>query len=439
MHTTLETIKNELEALAASLKNIMPNDDPLSIAHNNWSLPGVGRSELEQETQLVVDFLNDCQVDDIQANEKLLATYPARLQFLRTNTVPQLWGGSAGTAVNVYLTTLASLKQALQTILPNPESIAIESAKLARKLASQLRALEARLSILEPKTGKLSSMVKRIEEAHEAADMLPTDLETLKESRETIRSLMKSATLDQGEISTLLEEAKGYRAEAEKSAIDADALVARCDDAYRATTSQGLASAFAERSINLSRSMWIWVVGLIIALGFGAYFGSVQLKNLSEVIKTSSAQHNGTIWINLILSLLSIGAPVWFAWISTKQIGQRFRLAEDYGYKASISKAYEGYRREAALLDSDFQSRLFSSALSRLDEQPLRLVEAEAHGSPWHELASSELVRNAMDAIPGFASQVSDLAKVVLSSVPSARKPTSPVQSVAVTEKPENG
>ena len=66
--------------------------------------------------------------------------------------------------------------------------------------------------------------------------------------------------------------------------------------------------------------------------------------------------------------------------------GERFRLSEDYAFKASVSKAYEGYRREAANLDEAFAARLFSSALTRLDEAPLRLVETENHGSPWHEL-----------------------------------------------------
>jgi hypothetical protein len=31
----------------------------------------------------------------------------------------------------------------------------------------------------------------------------------------------------------------------------------------------------------------------------------------------------------------------------TRQVGQLFKLAEDYAFKASISRAYEGYRKEA--------------------------------------------------------------------------------------------
>jgi hypothetical protein len=179
--------------------------------------------------------------------------------------------------------------------------------------------------------------------------------------------------------------------------------------------------------------MWVWVFGLVCSLVLGAFIGSNQLHNLAVAIGTASEQRttlDGRIWIDLLLSVLSVGAPVWFAWVSTKQIGQRFRLAEDYGYKASISMAYEGYRREAALLDPVFQSRLFSSALTRLDEIPLRLVETDTHGSPWHELASSNIVRQAIDTVPGFIDKVTDLAKAVLPSSSKDKKTTDLEQAI---------
>ena len=176
------------------------------------------------------------------------------------------------------------------------------------------------------------------------------------------------------------------------------------------------------------------------ALILGTKIGSSQLNILAAAINAPSAQnasHDGGVWIDLLLTILSVGAPVWFAWVSTKQIGQRFRLAEDYGYKASISKAYEGYRREAALLDPAFQARLFSSALTRLDEIPLRLVETDTHGSPWHELASSNLVRRAIDTVPEFVEKVTSLAKQML---PDSTKNKKTTETEQITPKsPSSG
>ena len=115
--------------------------------------------------------------------------------------------------------------------------------------------------------------------------------------------------------------------------------------------------------------------------------------------------------INFIMAILSIGAPIWFSWLATKQIGQRFKLSEDYAFKASVSRAYEGFRKETTRFDKEMEAKLLSSALTRLDELPLRLVEAENHGSPWHELASSNIVKQAMSKIPSFPDNVKELAR----------------------------
>ena len=92
------------------------------------------------------------------------------------------------------------------------------------------------------------------------------------------------------------------------------------------------------------------------------------------------------MWLNVTLTALSVSAPVWLAWLATRQIGQRFRLAEDYSYKATVAKAYEGYRAEASVIDAELSKKLFGIALDRLGEPPLRLVEKESPGSPAHEV-----------------------------------------------------
>ncbi len=240
---------------------------------------------------------------------------------------------------------------------------------LSRTLKT-LRAIEAMTSELSSRSEGLHDKVESIQQAHEAAEQLPTDLAELKEKRGELARLLTESTKDRATISGKMSEIITIRGQLEDSEKRAIAVLDRCDKAYRATTSEGLASAFADRSGSLNVSMWVWVAGLIIALVVGAYIGSHQLHTLAQAITDADSQSNhqdGLVWVELILTMLSIGAPVWFAWVATKQIGQRFRLAEDYAYKASISKAYEGYRREAELLDPAFQNRLFSSALTRLD------------------------------------------------------------------------
>lgn len=430
MNPTLKLVNDELVQLVTSLKAIGSNE-PFSVAHSSWNIPGTTRDELLQTVDRLMSLISDRGVDQLAANEALIADYPRRLAFLRANTVPQLWSGNAAQAIPAFVITVQSLSDALEKALPENQdlaaSIALERAN-AKTATTRLRALEAQISDLEPRARSLNEMVSRIEQANAAADQLPVDLASLSEAQKTIAAILETAQQNQTKIGVLATDANTDKVTLATKVKEAEDIVARCSAAYAASTSHGLAAAFTERSSSLATSMWVWVGGLVVALGLGSWIGSSQLRNFSELIKQPGSDPTVAA-INLVLALLSVGATVWFSWLATKQIGQRFRLAEDYAFKASVSRAYEGYRREAANIDEAFVARLFSSALSRLDEQPLRLVETATHGSPWHELASSDVIRKATEVVPDFANSVMKLAKDGLAAL----KPSSKGVDVAKT------
>ncbi len=411
MSQILLHIKNELNDIISQLESSISSDEALNYARSHWAFPGITKAELITETKNLISIIENKSNDEIDDEDGTLARYLRALEFLRSNTVPQIWG-NANEAVPAYIITINALKTALEPFL-----IKDDSKELAVQLRNQrrrVRSLEATLNELEPRTSPLKEMVSSIEQAHETAEQLPTDLASLKEAREAIGKLVtestanKAATLDaKTEIENLREELKGVSEEAKK-------ILKQCESAYSAATSVGLAAAFSERSDKLSNSMWIWVAGLIVSLGAGGYFGSAQLQKLLELMAQKDIS-NLSMSINFIMAILSIGAPVWFSWLATKQIGQRFKLSEDYAFKASVSRAYEGFRRETARFDEEMEAKLLNSALTRLDELPLRLVEAENHGSPWHELASSNIVKQAMSKIPSFPDSVKDLARNAMS------------------------
>lgn len=424
MHETLIAVKDQLEKVIAQLQSAIPNDEPFGNAHSNWSFPGLTRVELVEEAQSIIEMIEDCGTDDLGGAEVRIKDYLRRLKHLQAQTIPNIWA-NAGTAVPSYMLTLDGLRKALAPVLAHDKGA--EAVVTLRKLTTRLRGMESLIKGLEPRTTSLSTMVERVEQAYNAADQLPTDLESLAEARQKIADLVQEATKDQSRLLGIREQADQLDTQLNQSAADAKSVVERCETAYSAATSVGLAAAFNERSEALSKSMWFWVAGLVIALAAGSYFGSGQLHALSELFKLPNPS-TSVIVLNLLLSLLSVGAPVWFAWLATKQIGQRFRLAEDYAFKASISRAYEGFRREAARFDKDMEARLLASALTRLDELPLRLVEADSHGSPWHELASSDVMKQAMKAVPGFAEQVKDFAGRAVRAIthPNAKPAPSP-------------
>lgn len=427
MHDTLKNVTSHLLQLIAQVKSTVPNEEPIGIAHGAWNVAAITKTDLINEAGELIDLIQDRGLDELDEETNILLTdYVRRLDHVRTHTVPQFWSGNAGQAIPAYIQTINGLRKSLERALLKTTQADADS--LLRKVLTTLRSMEAKLNGIEPRTATLGTMVERIEHAYNAADQLPTDLESLSEARKTLSNLLQDATQDQGRVNDIKKRADGLDNQLKQSALEAKNVLKQCETAYSAATSVGLAAAFSERSTALSKSMWTWVGGLIAALGAGSYFGSKQLSSLSELFKQPDVT-TSVVMLNLMLSLLSVGAPVWFGWLATKQIGQRFRLAEDYAFKASVSRAYEGFRREAARVDKAMEARLLASAIARLDELPLRLIETETHGSPWHELASSDLVKEAFRAVPGFASQVRDLAGKAVNAV-NPSKPKAPSQTV---------
>src|SRR5206468_2892630 len=114
--------------------------------------------------------------------------------FLSQNTIPNIWG-SAAAGVPAFMFTMEALRNALEPVL-NPDNQREAVVKL-RKLTAQTRAMQARLDGLEPRTASIASMVDAIERAYNAADQLPTDLESLAEAKDRVDTIL--AGVRQGE------------------------------------------------------------------------------------------------------------------------------------------------------------------------------------------------------------------------------------------------
>lgn len=410
MNQTTVAIHAELEAIELAVRAHFPAGQSVNVVQPNWSFPGVSLDDLISPLTEIKNYLSTQLGDDLGGDELVLDSFLPRLASMRVHTVPQLWA-NASQAVSAYLITIDAFKRVLVALLKVDDGA--ELMGTVRITTRQLRAVEIRVRDLTARSQDLSSTINRIEAANDAALQLPEDLESLQEGRDRVRALIADAEKDRLHVFSAKEAIEGVQRDLSQVVLDTAEVVKKADAAYSAATSQGLAAAFAERSKELGNSMLIWVLALLASLACASFFGSTQLVRLSELIKTPGAS-DAAIAVNLFLSILSIGAPVWFAWLSTKQVGQRFRLSEDYAFKASVSKAYEGYRREAAAIDPDLQVQLLRSALARLDEQPLRFVEPETHGSPWQEALSSDLMREAAKSIPNFSTHLTTFVSGLL-------------------------
>jgi len=397
MNKTLEGIADALDEVSAAIIKGWGGDNTLK---ENWGFhhPALTRQDLAEMADILAEKIRKYNRNDVpEAVEKSVINAAKQIRLLMSETIPHFYTGNGWQAVPAYMTTLTWLEMALEPVLS--WQAATDTSLMPPKVARRVRAMQARLDEIAPDTDALEAKIKLINEATEAADSLPTDMEELRKARGQIESLSTESATTQGKIKQRWDEIEKLLGTMSEKSVEADKLVKQTEEAYRVATSIGLAGAFDQRSKSLSWSMRWWVAGLMVALAGGTAIGANRVRILTEALSTSSPNW-GIIWLHIILSIVSVGAPLWFAWLATKQIGQRFRLAEDYGYKASVAKAYEGYRREAARIDEDFENRLFDSALTRLEEAPLRLVDDESHGSPWHELISSDAFKAALDKVP---------------------------------------
>lgn len=240
-------------------------------------------------------------------------------------------------------------------------------------------------------------------------DLITKSVENVKRDSEHIDTIRKDSERHKGELSKLTEEAA--------------TLIEKCNEAFSASTTVGLAKSFSDKALQLQIIMYGWVILLFVALYLGINFGTTRLdtliNELDVVTKVSKSTPSEVITINwsvvlikLILVVISFGGTIWAAWLATKQIGMYFRLSEDYGYKSALAKAYSGYKSEAGRIDETLYNKLFNIALDRLDESPIRLVDnKDDKNTPIQEFLESKMFSKIIEVAPQLKDDLIALLK----------------------------
>ncbi|HRM30241.1 MAG TPA: hypothetical protein PLH48_06885 [Acinetobacter johnsonii] len=383
MDQSLISVCDALDELVQVVLNSSGEERVLKTVHG-WHHPAITKHDLASIPKNLSISIRTSNIKDI--DEKLaevILLVPERLKLMQSDTVPYMFNGNGNQAIPAYLSTLQWVEKVIQPLFS--WEVLQDSKALPTSLTRRLRSIQTDLDNLIPNKDKLSDQITLINDATEAAESLPTDLQNLKEARHKVSELEKESSFDRKKVNEHKSSIEAQLKAINELHTQAHQLVEKCEEAYRITTTKGLAAAFDQRAQDLKNSMRFWVGGLLFALAVGAWIGHERIQILTTSL-TASTMNWGVIWIQIILSMTSVVAPLWFAWLATKQISQRFKLAEDYDFKASVAKAYEGYKKEAAKIDADFEARLFNVALTRLEEAPLRLVDSVNHGSPTQEV-----------------------------------------------------
>lgn len=405
MHTTLEEICTILDDISDSIS--MDSDTRTYQERYGWNCSPLTPKDLAGIAKNLSNRLKNLEVKNLPNDSaEQLEKAPSQLLLLRNSAINYLNSSNCAQAIPVYISTLAWISSILDPILTVHEMDDVNT--LPETLYFRLQKLKLAIDRTESDNGEMETKIQEIKSAHQAAKELPATIEYLLQTQNTIdgtkrktESLAEDSVIKSTQINESLNKVKDIILNIESFEKQAQDLVHASENAYRITTSISLAGAFEERAKDARQSIRFWVFGLLITLGIGSFIGNTLLSELTDLILNEDPNWS-IIWLKTGLTIIGLGAPIWFAWIATKQISYKFKLAEDYSYKAAISKAYEGYRKEASRIDAAFEARLFATALTRLEEAPLRLVDEATYGSPWAEFIASDQFQAAMDKIPGL-------------------------------------
>lgn len=383
----LNEISGALDALGLQVINMI-GDDRTFLEMWGWNLPVMNRHEFAEYIRSPRGLIQRIDPEDVSdADMQRLSGIPHKIAQVRDNTIPNMSGGNSSSAYTVVTSLVETITLILEKYAAAPFDVQALADKkiLPAKQINELRKMQEGIRRLGFESEDFAGKVAAIRAAHEVAEALPADVQSLEDARGRYEAARE-------ELAAMVQkaEASQFRIEAIQSSMvaadeEAKKVVERANMAYSAATTVGLGQAFAERAKSLSQSINVLGGVLVAALTAGATITFFRVQRVQQLMVQPDINFD-ILWVNVTLTVLSVSAPVWLAWLVTRQIGQRFRLAEDYSYKASVAKAYEGYRAEAAFIDQDLTKRLFGIALDRLGEAPLRLVEKESPGSPAHEI-----------------------------------------------------
>lgn len=277
--------------------------------------------------------------------------------------------------------------------------------KVPREVKQRIATVQDSLNDVEESSEGIQAKVKLINDAYDAATELPVLLQDLKRSRTEIDLVKTNSNTGLANIQSYKNKSENdliyindIKTQAAKLLTDAGEILKQMQDKLTITTSTGLAHAFSNRSNELKKISYWWTGGFILSLLCTFFIAFNRFNDLKGTITQETPI--SYVIIQIIISLISLSAPVWFAIISSKQIQKLFTLSEDYAYKASISASYEGYRQEAYDVDSELVKKLLNTALTKVDEAPLRLVGKEQSSSPFEELINQQHIKQLIAEMP---------------------------------------
>ena len=402
MDKAVESVCEALQGLHTTLSTTDGSEEETALGANLQNFPFISPKDIVEWPATLETALRESGHQDLDEKSRVTLQHIADRIKERGESDVAIFQGQYDACIS-YLMLLIWVEHSLGALFGwrfwgKPGTMPVA---LIRKANSQKTKLEK----VDDDIAEFDAKRTLINETCEAASSLQSLAQQAKSDYEHITSLETESRYHSQEIIEMRAISSTHHKDIIEYSQQAEELKKQCDTAFRSVTATGLAGAFDQRAKGLLRKQSYWVLGLIGALASGVWLGVTRFDNIQAVLQIQNP--NTFAFVTYMLSaFLSLGASIWFAWIATKQIGQNFRLAEDYSFKAAIATAYESYKREAVDINPMLQERLFAATMDRLEEAPLRFVSAEQPATPIQELLEMDEFQQALNKVPSLGGKV---------------------------------
>jgi predicted nucleic acid-binding Zn-ribbon protein len=252
-------------------------------------------------------------------------------------------------------------------------------------------------------TSKIDDLHKRIvhlaDQAAQLKNTIEGDSTTTAELAERADGVTETLNKHEADLKNLLAQYKEHYNQLEK----------QIEDLLPGATSAGLASSFQDRKKTF-RGPKVWWLRAFASCLLLLFSGALVEFFYQLIHKTTPTSWDGVL-LHLLVRAPIVFPLIWFALYAARQLTIAMRLEEDYAFKESISKAFEGYRRQMENISGEIHGeppvvKLSSAVIDTLSSSPDRIYDKKGlHGSPLSHVAdvvkdSQDVVKAATDVQP---------------------------------------
>ncbi|SRR5581483_3891469 len=233
-----------------------------------------------------------------------------------------------------------------------------------------------------------ATAVQSSKDANKLVAEITTEHAAATKSAQEVATAAGSAKTDREKLSKVLEHitksdaiAGAHEARVTELSTKLESLLVKVESLLPGATSASLATAFNKQKSRFkdSQRRWIWtfvvcilcLVGISAPSFFRATFGDMAAFNWEAILRGLTAR-------------LPIAVPlIWLAIYAGRNYMLSLRIEEDYAYKEAISIAFEGYKREMALITAGDASNpsplttLCTNVLKAVAERPGRIYDGK--------------------------------------------------------------